>query len=353
MIVRSFSDFLEKFRNSLWVYEDLAKRNAFLMERLPEGEIRLAIKVDALRDCDPQIINLLAALEDHSSEFIEIYLYTQLMKSGVKIFRPTALQLAMLEQITLNITFPDYVQPFDTMVVELPKDYIKTKSAILPQAGQVMYNAVLPQEHCPVYLIINHTPEMHTIFCAVVYSSGLSTKMCLTTNTSRIETDMMESRVELLGNRNFYVNSLAMSDQELDVQVSCFRSILNYCLLLDEVGIKKIGRHNPKHFEKLVSRFEKGPNNDKGQLRLEMKTHPTIYTIINQNVQLYSTVDDLSSPDNENKHGILAPHHRRGHYKMQRFGVGNMEKKRIRIKAVFVNSYLFRGKGIDMKAIYH
>ncbi len=108
---------------------------------------------------------------------------------------------------------------------------------------------------------------------------------------------------------------------------------------MDEVGIKNLGVKNEKHRQKLLAR---------GQ---SVKLIPKYYTL-NQEVKLFNVVNNHSQLADGFSGRIMPPHHRKGHYRRQRYGVGNNLTKRIRILPVFVNSHLFLGDMLDAKTTY-
>lgn len=340
----SFSWLLQEYRKCFGIYHELNKYHLLSLRKDTTG-LHFNIKYDHRMSIDS--LKILDDLKDKPSSQIEIYTYAQAIKNGPKIFRPTVMQLAMLEEMELNIDIDDYVQPFETVIIELPDDYVKQKEAILPQAGKLHCGEMLPSSHHPVCAIVHFDKKCDLILTSTIFNTGLSMKLSLTFHEERnIEKYLNQTDTQ-------FDDSLDVSPEETKVNNAVTRSCLNYCLLLDEIGIKNLGAKNPAHYERMLRRREKCKDQKQmAELSREIKNHPFIYDL-NQDIKLYRTVDSHdqlpSVSTGEKKH----PHHRRGHYRQQACGPKYSLRKRIRIAPVFVNSQLFCGDLSNTKVVYH
>src|SRR5205807_8415751 len=78
-----------------------------------------------------------------ASGCIESYVMSRLLAEGPKVFAFDALTCEALENFDLSLATADYLQPFPTVVVELPADY--TRRRVVPfEAGS----------HSPDFLVV-------------------------------------------------------------------------------------------------------------------------------------------------------------------------------------------------------
>lgn len=265
------------------------------------------------------------------ADCIETYSFGKLVSEGVKLFRPTQDQLEMLEQMRLNVLVNDYEQPFPTVCIEFPPDYIDKKRIHCPQEGQWYYGQRVTAEHRPGYVIVRQDPGC--IFVTVVFSSDLSIKVAITGRSGQVE-----EIVEGFGEQDNFRNCMETTPEEWAVTKACVRSALNYCLLLDEIGCRPLPADRPLKKEHGPWRAQTG------------RDLPTRYEL-QQEVELHRSVERYSDlPTDEGR--VMPPHHRRGHYRFQKFGENLCKTKRIRIAPIFVNSHLFLGKMSNTKATY-
>ena len=62
-----------------------------------------------------------------ASSLIEGYTMSKMLANGPKVFTFDALTCEALENFDLNVSSEDYQQPFPSVVIELPKDYIQQR----------------------------------------------------------------------------------------------------------------------------------------------------------------------------------------------------------------------------------
>ena len=82
-----------------------------------------------------------------ASSCIESYVVSRMLSEGPKVFAFDALTCEALENFDLSVSTADYMQPFPTVVIELPQDYTK-KRAVPFEEGK----------HAPDFLIARSPP---------------------------------------------------------------------------------------------------------------------------------------------------------------------------------------------------
>ena len=65
-----------------------------------------------------------------ASSCIESFVMSRMLSEGPKVFSFDAVTCEALENFDLNVSTADYMQPFPTVVIELPQDY--TKKRVVP-----------------------------------------------------------------------------------------------------------------------------------------------------------------------------------------------------------------------------
>ncbi len=267
---------------------------------------------------------------------IEILMIGKMLVDGPKIFRPKRIDMEALEQMSVNVELEDYAQPYEIMAIELPDRYLATKRIHCPQAGQWVYQELQPEQHEPCTVFLQVLPELRALWIMVTFSSSLSVKTSFVIREGKTIEQVLES-YEM---KDQFKNCLDMSDDELRVVKEVSRACLNYCLLIEELGSRRVGPNNPAHYERLRRRCEHGRFPE--EAREEFAAHPIIYEL-DQRVTLYRTVRSDSDLPSEPTGAVMPPHHRRGYWRMQPCGPKWSERKRIRIPPTFVNKHLFAG----------
>lgn len=248
---------------------------------------------------------------------LEVFLHTQVFGKGPKVFRPTSFQLEMLENMSLNIEAQDFKMPYETIVVELPEEYAKARS------------------------ITDFTPGV-SIFH---YSKGfmahsvMNGRYALKGWWKPAITDMVEEWFAEERDDYGKHTQLPFTMQEAQVEFKIRRAICNYCLLLDEVGTKKVGPSVPNQYNQLVKWCQKNNHHTKKN-KLSLQGHPIIYDLANHQVELVKTVQEGELPERHSSDRTVRPHSRRGYYKMQPYGPKNSLRKRIRVPSTIVNKHL-------------
>jgi hypothetical protein len=334
-VMKTFSQFAHAFHRAARVMSELGKSDVLTLRMVNEC-ISVGVDTEVLKKLSPDAQNAITTIMEEdmttgrramSFRWAELYLTSQIFGKGPKVFKPTAAELAVMQHVQLNIPLSDYVQPFGTVVIEIPDKLSHTIKFDNTQSPE------FPDSHRPIFLAVNHVPGVGAVI-GLFFDSGTGLKGYLAEKVNR---DLEELLNELKGTPVGGPGLLSTTDQERELSADLCKACMNYCLLLDEVGHKKVGPHNPKFYERLK---------DKPNLAWQRRIHPVYYEI-SQHVTLCKTVKSVSDLPAQSTGRVLPPHHRRGHYRQQKYGPGCSLTKRVRIPPVFVNSHLFLG---DMSA---
>ena len=96
-----------------------------------------------------------------ASSCIESYVVSRMLSEGPKVFAFDALTCEALENFDLSVSTADYLQPFPSVVIELPADY--TRKRVVPfEEGK----------HAPDFLIVRHEPEAGSVLVTMHMTSG-------------------------------------------------------------------------------------------------------------------------------------------------------------------------------------
>jgi hypothetical protein len=256
---------------------------------------------------------------------VDVFMRTRILQTGPKLFRPTEAQCLIGRETDLNLTFEDYAQPYPFMILELPENYAESKVIENPREALEWSGcdklAPLTNRRKPGVVIVHYDPVVKIIITCVNWED-------MATNVYYyVFDDMGEDMSKFIEEGN--------NETEREIR----RVALNYCLLVDEYGAKRVGYDNESHANRLARRAAKGRSDMNAKL---LKALPVVYEI-DQSVKLVKTVARASDLG-ESSGRCVHPHHRRGHYRMQAHGTGRAQRRRIRVPPVFVNSHLFLGK---------
>lgn len=271
-----------------------------------------------------------ARLEDVDTFFdlMEFYMTVKVFAHGPKVFCPTAEQLRLLGEMTLNVPIGEYVQPFETFVIELPPEFVDTH--IIPCD-------TVPTQR-PLFSILHYKDGsiLHALYMDAMSSLKAWFHPC-----------DPESEVEDWFSA--YDCAPGVDPEEHKLEETVRRCALAYALLLDEVGVRKRGPAQPGQYAALRKTADKN-NQHSTKAREQLRVQPMLYEL-KQDVKLYTTVEtaaQLGEPTGR----TVTPHHRRGHYRHVACGPGRSERRRTRIPPCFVNKHLFLGSMADAKVRY-
>lgn len=282
------------------------------------------------------------------SMLLQLHCMTQALAYGPKVLRLRNLDFAILEQTDVNLHICDYTQPYKTIIVELPEAYQDTKEVpdILNGMVNFLNYRFHSDRHKPVCAVVCHEKSIEAIMVTVYMETADCYSILLSEADLTIE-EQIEKKIAL----GPFDKSLPIHQEESIMYKQVIKAALNACLFADEMGMKKDGSNNEKHRRRLEHFVDVArKSNDKKRLakaQRELNSIP-IYYSFEQEVKLIT--ETPPRPDGDGNGGwYVKPHWRRGHYRMQRHGKGLTEKKRLRIEAVFVNEWLYKGDGKDAK----
>src|SRR5581483_2326026 len=198
-----FFSFLHRFNKGVELFKTVYKCGA--LELIKNGnELYFHKHYDRIidlyekRKIDNRILGTIVEyckkIEKCDADWIETYLISKAVVDGPKIFKPRQLELEMCEHMKLNIEFNDYVQPFETVIIELPDDYIKTKrTRVVDGLNDPYYLKKNNGEHEPVFIIMNWNKKKEVIFTGLYFSSDTSIKSAFAFKQG---TDEIEAYIE-------------------------------------------------------------------------------------------------------------------------------------------------------------
>src|SRR5262249_22189401 len=96
-----------------------------------------------------------------ASTCTESYVMSRMLAEGPKVFAFDALTCEALENFDLNVATADYLQPFPSVVIELPEAYTE-KRVVRFDAGT----------HAPDFVIVRHEPEAGCVLLTMHLTSG-------------------------------------------------------------------------------------------------------------------------------------------------------------------------------------
>lgn len=346
----AFYDYIGKFPMATSLFRDTVKQKALTITAVPNKG--LILEKHPERATNPVLREFLRRATS-TPDLIEIMLVGSTMCEGPKVFRPRQIDFEMLEHTSLNIACSDYVQPFPTVVIELPEGYASNRNVCCPHTGQYLYGEKQPSVHEPTLVIVQHIPEMHAILTMVMFSTNVSIKTSFVPEGEMTLEELIES---FDYEKDEFNGSLETTEEEWELTKNVMRASLNYCLLVDELGSRRVGPENPTVEAELRKQLKKAKeSNSAGWVRraeTALLDHPAVFEL-DQHVKLYRTVEHDEDLEGVHVAGQpRPPHHRRGHYRMQACGAGRAEHKRVRISPVFVNKHLFLGDMADARATY-
>jgi len=261
-----------------------------------------------------------------ASSVIEGYTMSKLLAEGPKVFTFDALTCEALENFELNVACKDYQQPFASIVIELPTDYIARR--VVPfDAGT----------HAPDFAVVHHDPARNVVMLIVRMSSHQVL-------TRLLKLDLAETLEEVwdMGRRAWGPeDSLAMTPEENALGTALCKLALNVGLLGTAYGVRCMGPVNPSHHRRLqhfVQVARKKAKERQEAAAIDLLTHPLRFAFADK-VVLFQQ-EGGTSEANGSGGWTVKPHWRSGHWRLQPCGPGRSERKRIAIPSTLVNSHL-------------
>jgi hypothetical protein len=278
-----------------------------------------------------------AAFSMGASTCIESFVTSRTLAEGPKVFAFNALTCEALENFELSLGTADYLQPFPSVVIDLPSDY--TRKRVVPfDAGT----------HAPEFVIVRYEPDAGCVLVTMHMTSHQVLTRLLKLDPAWTLEEMWEKGARAWDAKD----SLGMTAEERALGNALTKLALNVCLMATTYGVRCLGPANPSHYERLkryakVAR-KKGPERQE-RAEADLRTAPVRYGFAQEVVLYRREQDEASAEANGNVSGgwTVAPHWRRGHWRAQACGPGRAERKRVAIPAVLVNAHLFVGAASD------
>jgi hypothetical protein len=275
-----------------------------------------------------------------ASSCTESFVMSRMLSEGPKVFTFDALTCEALENFDLSVSTADYLQPFPSVVIELPTDY--TQKRVVPfEEGS----------HAPDFMIVRHEPEAGCVLVTMHMTSGQ-----VLTRLLKLDLAWTLEEMWAKGARTWDAkDTLGMTPEETALGSALTKLALNVCLMATAYGVRCLGPANPSHHERLkryAKLSRKRGRDQQEKAEMEVRTTPVWYAFA-QEVTLYRREPGVVHlPENGTGGWTVTPHWRRGHWRAQACGKGRSERRRVAIPSVLVNGHLFIGSPADTVATY-
>jgi hypothetical protein len=275
-----------------------------------------------------------------ASACIESFVMSRTLAEGPKVFAfSDALTCEALENFDLSVGTADYLQPFPSVVIELPQDYSRRRVVPFEEGS-----------HAPDFVIVRHEPGAGCVLLAMHLTSGQ-----VLTRLLKLDPAWTLEKMWAKGQRTWgESDSLGMTPEEKALGNALSKLALNVCLMATAYGVRCFGPANPSHYERLkkyARLARKRGREQQEQAEMELRTAPVRYAFA-QEVTLYRKERATGQHGNGNGGWTVSPHWRRGHWRWQPCGPGRSERRRVAIPSVLVNGHLFVGSPADTVATY-
>lgn len=329
--MRTFQQMIDAHRESADVVTRIGRAGIW---HTVNEDGRFSIKIDRAKmyeRLDAEAIDFIRTLDEMNFlEQLEIYITGCILATGPKVFRPTVQQLRHLELMDLNLTFEEFNTPFPLVVVEFPDEYAKER----------VVTTIEGTEDHPHYSVLYHDPKARFICHQIAYGEGARSQGMRTWWSPTNPADHMEKwfRPDEDWNGEFAKAHTTSSDLKVEAKIK--RAVLNYCLLLDEVGTKRVGVDNVNEYAQLVKFLQRKTVHSRKNIErrdsLAVIYKPNLEVELVRHVRTDTAAGELTGRK-------VSPHVRRGHYRMVPFGpmdVVPRPTRRVRIPVCFVNAHL-------------
>lgn len=274
-------------------------------------------------------------------EELTTYAMSRCLAFGPKMFRPTMMQCVAFENTSVDIPFEQYAQPYETLLIEFPQDYIKMKIA----GGMT---------HCPRYVMSWYDYDLKIIMILCQFDSMNDRIVGILSENGK----MIES---LLSSEDYYEVDGTIAEEMIDFQTAQLfeRIAVNMNLLIMYGGIKHTIRPiNPEkreQYKKLKKKYEK-QNNKAGLQSIQNWFNGEIHEVcfdadsLSQHIGFTVQIGESTvEKDREGVDGISPkPHWRRGHWASQPYGPQSLLRKPVLRPPVWVVGKLYRDVGIEL-----
>jgi hypothetical protein len=280
-----------------------------------------------------------AAFTMGASSCTESYAMSRTLAEGPKVFAFDALACEALENFDLSVPTADYLQPFPSVVVELPADY--TRKRVVPFEGG---------RHAPDFVVVRHEPEAGCVLLAMHLTSHQVLTRLLKLDPAWTLEEMWEKGKRAWGASD----TLGMTPEEAALGSALSKLALNVCLMATAYGVRCVGPANPSHYERLkryAKLARKREREQQERAEMEVRMTPVRYAFA-QEVTLYRKERAMGQHEDGEGGWTVTPHWRRGHWRSQVCGPGRQERRRVAIPSVLVNGHLFLGIPADTLTTY-
>jgi len=351
-----YHDLIEKMNHMDSSLKGLIKLSKMKPNVVTNKAGRLDIKFDFIKfDLNApnavDTMNLIEIIkcENNFATAIELFCRGCILVEGPKIFRPQADNFEALENMDVNVPLKEFKLPFPTIIIELPENYTQNRLVKNPLPGPREWNTfVSGTVHGPSMVIIHQHEDIVLLTVFLTSSDAYSTALWRYTEGDNIIEDLLDA----LQTKDSYNKSLPILPEEVEMFFKTVRAALNCCLIINEIGFRKLGPQNPSYYARLQRRIDNKHISVEKRLSNQslLEKHPIIYEF-DQRVKLYRSETMRSYGDGHS--GLtVSTHWRRGHYRQQHYGPHNSLTKRVFIPAVLVNKHLFRGEDGNTKVTY-
>ncbi len=279
-----------------------------------------------------------------ASACIESYSMSRMLAEGPKVFSFDALTCEALENFDLSVATADYLQPFPSVVIELPTDYAAKRVVPFDCGGT----------HAPSFVIVHHEPQAHCVMVAMHLTSGqVLTRLLKLDNSLTLEETWAKAA------RTWDAKDTLSINPEEEVLGSALSKLaLNVCLMATAYGVRCLGPANSSYYERLkryalLARKRGRERQEKAEMELLLV--PVRYGF-EQTVTLYRVETVEAQGEGGGGEGAggwtVKPHWRRGHWRAQPCGPGRAERRRVAIPSVLVNAHRFAGAASDTQTTY-
>jgi hypothetical protein len=331
--VRTFQQMIDSHRESADLCTRIGRAGVW---HTANDAGRFSIKIDRLKmyeRLDRECIDFLRVVNGMDFlEQLEVYITGSILATGPKVFRPSAQQLRHLELMDLNLTFGEFNTPFPFVIVELPDEYAKER----------VITTIEGVEDHPNYSVLYHDPAAQFICHQVVFGEGERGQGMRTWWSPSAPDQHMETWFKTdqpWSDQYLAANHTTPSDHAAESKIK--RAVLNYCLLLDEVGVKKVAHVNQGEYAQLVKWCQKRTSHTQRN-RERLDSLAVVYKPSTE-VELVRHVTEDGGGGSNPTGRKMSPHVRRGHYRMVPYGPVTVVPRptvRRRIPICFVNAHL-------------
>lgn len=270
--------------------------------------------------------------EGHGHNLVEAWALAGLAADGPKVYRPTRDECLALAQVEMNVPWPLYRQPFDTVAVALPDD---------------LYTAPLSADVGTPVAVVSRLDVARRVVSLAAVGLTADGEAGNHLTGQYVWADGSEQPIEShIGRLTGYYGDL--SDDEEAAQVRLIRVAVNACLLLTQYGHRSLGKANPGYAARLEASLRKKglPESVRRANRAALHALPELIGF-DQHVRVYDHAGEPHGGGGER--GEVRPHWRRGHWANVACGTGRAERRLVFRRPVLVHADRFAGSPADTR----